>query len=236
MRPGPRRSPRLACAARRLQSAYGHAPAGDLSDRLSRAASDHAEGRRPHRRDLRRPQPRRPDAEPARRRARLRAAVAARSDQRHHHRRAARRADRARRRRFDARGALDPRRLRRAGAMPSTCALPAAATCAGQHQDQLRQADGGGRPLRHVAARPRPVGRRHDLSARTGRTGISAAPRSAISPPWSTIRPTWCSRAAKRRPTPPRRSVAIDKYRKGENPSGAYAHGYDNGKISDLGK
>jgi pilus assembly protein CpaD len=33
----------------------------------------------------------------------------------------------------------------------------------------------------------------------------------------------------------PRRSVAIDKYRKGENPSGNY-NGYDTGKISDLGK
>jgi pilus assembly protein CpaD len=32
-----------------------------------------------------------------------------------------------------------------------------------------------------------------------------------------------------------RRSVATDKYRKGENPSGAY-DGYDKGKISDLGK
>ncbi|HZL39627.1 MAG TPA: CpaD family pilus assembly protein [Pseudolabrys sp.] len=32
-----------------------------------------------------------------------------------------------------------------------------------------------------------------------------------------------------------RRSTAIDKYRKGENPSAAYS-GYDNGKISDLGK
>lgn len=36
-----------------------------------------------------------------------------------------------------------------------------------------------------------------------------------------------------------RRSVAIDKYRKGENPSATYANdtnGYGNGKISDLGK
>ena len=32
-----------------------------------------------------------------------------------------------------------------------------------------------------------------------------------------------------------RRSVAIDKYRKGDNPSGTYS-GYDTGKISDLGK
>lgn len=36
-----------------------------------------------------------------------------------------------------------------------------------------------------------------------------------------------------------RRSVALDKYRKGENPSASYpndSNGYDNGKISDLGK
>lgn len=36
-----------------------------------------------------------------------------------------------------------------------------------------------------------------------------------------------------------RRSVALDKYRKGENPSAAYPNsssGFDNGKISDLGK
>lgn len=32
-----------------------------------------------------------------------------------------------------------------------------------------------------------------------------------------------------------RRSVMVDKYRKGENPSGTY-NGYDSGKISDLGK
>jgi len=33
----------------------------------------------------------------------------------------------------------------------------------------------------------------------------------------------------------PRRSVAIDKYRKGDNPSGVY-NGYDTGKISGIGK
>jgi pilus assembly protein CpaD len=33
----------------------------------------------------------------------------------------------------------------------------------------------------------------------------------------------------------PRRSVAIDKYRKGENPSGTY-DGYDKAKIGDVGK
>jgi pilus assembly protein CpaD len=32
-----------------------------------------------------------------------------------------------------------------------------------------------------------------------------------------------------------RRAVAIDKYRKGENPSGTYS-GYDKGKLSDIGK
>jgi len=29
--------------------------------------------------------------------------------------------------------------------------------------------------------------------------------------------------------------MAVDKYRKGENPSGTYL-GYENGKISDIGK
>jgi pilus assembly protein CpaD len=33
-----------------------------------------------------------------------------------------------------------------------------------------------------------------------------------------------------------RRSVAIDKYRLGENPSGKYDNHYDTGKISDVGK
>jgi pilus assembly protein CpaD len=33
-----------------------------------------------------------------------------------------------------------------------------------------------------------------------------------------------------------RRSVAIDKYRKGENPSGKYDSHYDAGKISEIGK
>ncbi|RDV05769.1 CpaD family pilus assembly protein [Undibacter mobilis] len=36
-----------------------------------------------------------------------------------------------------------------------------------------------------------------------------------------------------------RRSVALDKYRKGENPSGSYQNsssGFDSGKISDIGK
>jgi pilus assembly protein CpaD len=34
----------------------------------------------------------------------------------------------------------------------------------------------------------------------------------------------------------PRRSVAIEKYRKGDNPSGAYGPDYDKAKISDIGK
>lgn len=33
-----------------------------------------------------------------------------------------------------------------------------------------------------------------------------------------------------------RRTVATDKYRKGDNPSGTYGTAYDTGKISDLGK
>lgn len=34
----------------------------------------------------------------------------------------------------------------------------------------------------------------------------------------------------------PRRSVAIDKYRKGENPSGTYGAAYDKAQTSDIGK
>lgn len=34
----------------------------------------------------------------------------------------------------------------------------------------------------------------------------------------------------------PRRSVAIEKYRKGDNPSGTYGPAYDKAKISDIGK
>jgi len=37
-------------------------------------------------------------------------------------------------------------------------------------------------------------------------------------------------------PYAPRRSVALDKYRKGENPSGAYGPDYDKGKVSEIGK
>jgi pilus assembly protein CpaD len=33
-----------------------------------------------------------------------------------------------------------------------------------------------------------------------------------------------------------RRSIAMDKYRKGDNPSGTYPAAYDTGKISDIGK
>ena len=37
-------------------------------------------------------------------------------------------------------------------------------------------------------------------------------------------------------PYAPRRSVAIDKYRKGENPSGLYSADFDKAKISEIGK
>ena len=77
--------------------------------------------------------------------------------------------------------------------------LPAVDARARHHQAQLPEAIARGRSVRPVAARSRPD-RRIRLTPKTGRTGISAAPRSAISPPWSTTRPTWCSRAAKRRP------------------------------------
>ena len=49
----------------------------------------------------------------------------------------------------------------------------------------------------------------------TSRTGISAAPLSATWRRWSTIRPTSCSRAPKRRPYTARRTDGFEKYRKG---------------------
>ena len=72
-----------------------------------------------------------------------------------------------------------------------------------QHQDQLFEND---RATPALAASGRTISARRsdvDLHRKSARTGISAAPASAISPPWSTIRPISFSRAAKRRLTPP---------------------------------
>ena len=71
-----------------------------------------------------------------------------------------------------------------------------------QHQDQLLQARRR-RPARAGCGRTISARSTTASTSRTATTGTSAAPASATSPPWSTIRPTWCSRAAKRRPIPP---------------------------------
>ena len=186
------------------------------------APSDHAERRRAHGRNFRRPQSRRPDAEPARRRTVLRADLAARSHQRHRRGCAERRADRPRRRRFDARSPFDLGRLRRAAQRSLCAALPARRRRPRQHQAQLFQAGRRGRPLRPVAARSRPAsGRRHYLENRQYWNFGCASQRNLaamVDNPADLVQP--------RGETPAytaRRSVAIDKYRKGENPSATYS-------------
>ena len=74
-----------------------------------------------------------------------------------------------------------------------------------------------------------------ELLSRTSRTGISAAPRSAISPPWSTTRPTWCSRAPKRRPTPRAAPPCSTSTARARAPRRNYPDA-NKGKISDVGK
>ena len=123
-----------------------------------------------------------------------------------------------RRRRCAARSALDPRRRRRAAARGRACGPTGRSIRACSRRCKLNYSEHGRRcrTLRTVAGRSRPD-RRPQLQREPASTAISAAPRSAISPPWSTTRPTWCSRAAKRRPTPARRTAVLDKYRKGES-------------------
>ena len=75
--------------------------------------------------------------------------------------------------------------------------------------------------MRPVARRSR-TEQRHASTSRTSSTTTSAAPRSAISRRWSPTRPTSCSRAPKRRPTPPSAPSALDKWRKGESPATTY--------------
>ncbi len=83
---------------------------------------------------------------------------------------------------------------------------------------------------------PSDLGPAPDIAYNDNRpTGISAAPRSAISPPWSITRPTWCSRAARRRPMRRAARLPWTSGARATIQSGTYT-GYDTGKISDLGK
>ena len=66
-------------------------------------------------------------------------------------------------------------------------------------------------------------------------TGISAAPTNAISPPWSTIRPISCNRAANSSP----RSAAypvLEKYVAGQSPATQEPISTAAAKLSDVGK
>ena len=74
------------------------------------------------------------------------------------------------------------------------------------------------------AASGRPTSDRPSIPAisKTGRTGISAAPTNAILRPWSTILLILIQPRGETPPYSPRRSIVIDHYRKGENPSATY--------------
>ena len=134
------------------------------------------------RRDLRRPQSRRADAKPARRRAVVRAAVETRRHQRHHRRRPARRANRSCRRRFHARNPFDPSRLRRAAPR---------GLCAHTTARRQRRSPASRSTIRNWSRTRVPAVSGRTISApppkrpttKISRTGISAAPPSAISRP-----------------------------------------------------
>ena len=189
------------------------------------------------RRAVHRHQPRRPDAGAARRGAGLRAGLEARSDRRHHHRRADRHA---------ATSAPPPTRCAKSARSwpPPACRRTAIGVRPYQPADPRKLAtlrlnyptiDRGGRPVRAVAARSRADLRPRALS-RTSRTGISAAPPSATSPPWSTTRPTSCSRAAKTPAYTPRRTVGARQVSPGREPGDDLSRTPNKGKISDVGK
>ena len=192
--------------------------------RLSPAPSDRDQGRRAHGRAVHRQQPRRPhrrasaptcSPSPAPGGGRRPAASSIE--------RAGRHAQRDRRRQCAC--TRSARSLSAAGVPPHArrgAALSAGRSGQARHgAAQLSDHDGRGRALRPVAGRSRP-----DLRPRAQRerasTGISAARRSAISPPWSTTRPTWCSRAAKTPPytgAPHHRARQVPPRRKHRRPS-----------------
>ena len=135
-----------------------------------------------------------------------------------------------------ARGARHPGRRRRAGRAASQCGPITRAIRASSRRLRISYP--------RIAAEAGPCGLwPEDLGPAYGRqpsgkpanTGISAARRSAISPPWWKTRTTWCSRAAKRRPTPAAARTVLDKYHRGESTATIYPDA-DKGKISDVGQ
>ena len=97
-----------------------------------------------------------------------------------------------------ARNPLDPERGGRACSCDRDPALSGAGPGAARHDPRQLSAHGGGdRPMRTLAARHR-SDLRPDLLGEQARTGIMAAPISAILPRRWPSRPISCSRAAKR--------------------------------------
>ncbi|MEI9804694.1 MAG: CpaD family pilus assembly protein [Pseudolabrys sp.] len=111
--------------------------------------------------------------------------------------------------------------------------LPAVRHVVGQHQDQLHENDRRSGSLRPVAGESRPG---QDASYIENRPfwnlGCSSQRNLAamVDNPADLVQPRGESPSYTAR-----RTVAIDKYRKGDSPSGTY-QGYDANKISDLGK
>ena len=103
-----------------------------------------------------------------------------------------------------------------------------------QHQAELYQVDCRCRSLRRMAKGSRALHGTQDLPI-TSRTGILAVPCSATSRLWSTILPTWCSRAARSRHMHRAARSCSTNGARARTPPGSYT-GYDTGKISDLGK
>ena len=152
------------------------------------------------------------------------------------HRRAGRYAERARGRGFVAGNPGDLRRRRRAAARRRRPQVPSRRSAPdGGDPAELSEDLGGRRALRPVARGPRPVDPQQELFRKQVRITISAAPTSATSRRWSTIRPTSCSRARRRPPIRPRRDVAFEKYRKGTSTATIYPEA-EKAKLSDTGK
>ena len=200
-----------------VREAYGRR----LSERLSPAPSDRAEGRRAHRRGLRRHQPRRLDAGAARRRAALSRRLEARSDRRHRHRRAAPAPPNAGRRQ---RGLREIHSILAAAGVPPH-ARARARLSAGRpgklatHQAQLR-ARSWPKPARAACGR-NDLGPTAgpDLSAKTAHywnLGCATQRNLAamVDNPADLVQPRGEGPAYT-----PRRTVALDKYRKGESTS-----------------
>ena len=96
-------------------------------------------------------------------------------------------------------------------------------------------ADDGARPARAGCGRTTSARPTTASTSRTGRTTTSAAPRSAISPPWSTNPADLVQPRGETPAYTARRTTVLDKYRKGESPATIYPDA-NKGKISDVGK